>query len=140
MKLLDEHQTVRRFLTYLKLKWEHGYPVSKQEETRTHECYETFCRANNLPSVSRFMFYKILNQMGIVTVRGWDKTLQRTAMVRNLTKEKIEEALGTVVDTSVAKAQIVEIDGERFQVVVKIIKIAPALPATSGEPDTIKLD
>jgi len=104
-----------KFIRYLLLRYENGFPVTKEEERDTYKCYEDFCKSTDLMPLKKTAFYKKMNMLGIMTDRVWDKELEKVISVRDLTKDKLAKAVSAWVDNSTTSVSVVDIDNQKYQ-------------------------
>lgn len=119
--------TTKKFLQYLLLRYENNYPVDEGEEADTYKVYIEFCTSAELQALSKNMFHRELKRMGVPTDRRWNRNLRRIECFRDLSKERIQECLTGWVDNSNRCTTTMEIDGVKYQVIVKLIKIPTSL-------------
>lgn len=117
-------RSVPKYLNYVLLRLTSGYIIQDDEMRETFTHYRNFCEENSLDYLSRIKFYDELRDRGIETKSVWDRGLHRTVAVRDLNdKDTIKRALDNWVDTSAVHGSIIELDGEKYQIIIKLVKL-----------------
>lgn len=117
-------RSVPKYLNYVLLRLSNGHVIQDDEMKDTFAHYKDFCQENSLDYLSRVKFYDEIRERGVETKSVWDKNLHRSIAVRDLNdKDTIKRALDNWVDTSAVHGSVIEIDGEKYQIIIKLIKL-----------------
>ena len=117
-----------QYLNFIYLRLKNGHEISEEEERRTYKYYVEYCQENDIDFHSIVIFFRELRKLGINTLQKVS-SLDPDKRVRK--REFKIERLRQIVhahggfNSNAVHAGLVELGGETYQVIVKLLKISP---------------